>query len=367
MAVAIDEVMRALDKLAPFSDAYEWDNSGLLLRAGDTAEGILVALDVTDDVIKEALEKGCSLIVSHHPIMFNGIKRLNNRSPEGRRILSMAANGISLISAHTNADRHLLNDYIARKLGLRDVRPIAEKTDPYKKVVVFVPKGYEDAVMDAASGAGAGHTGAYSCCTFGAKGTGTFMPEEGTHPFIGKTGVLARVEETRLECICPPALLREVLAAVHAAHPYEEPAIDVYDLHAPVAEKGTARIGRLPGDYRREEFIRLVKETFGFDAVRVSQNSPAKIRTVAVCSGGGGSLIASAAANGADAFLTGELKHSDYINTDTEKMLLIEAGHFDTEACFVDIVFEGLQRQANALQWNVNILKVALKRPFIIV
>jgi len=365
MAVAIDEVYRAVDAVAPFSSAYEWDNSGLLIRAGEETAGILIALDLTDEAVDEAIKNRCSLIVAHHPLFFGGIKKIDCRSAEGGRVVRMLQNGISLICAHTNADRHLINAHLAQKLGLMDIRILAESANPYKKTVVFAPEENIDAIVRAACGAGAGHIGNYSHCTFQAGGTGTFLPEEGTNPYIGQKGVLDHVPEVRAEFICPAARIREILRAVKMAHPYEEPAIDVYDLSEPKEVIGTARMGTLERAYGREEFLMLVKKNLGFANLRVSRDGPAHIRSVAVCGGGGASLLHEAAAVGADVFLTGELKHSSYIDAKPGQMLLVEAGHFDTEACFVELVFDSLQRSADALQWNVNVIRATLQRPFI--
>ena len=365
MAVKIETVYRVIDEMAPFADAYAWDNSGWLLRVAEETQSILVALDLTDEAVDEAIAQGCGLIVTHHPQFFEAVKRLDMRNPEQARLIHLIQNNISLISAHTNMDKAAggINDKLAELLGLTDVAILPEETEPFVKIVVFVPDSYTHRVMEAACQAGAGQMGNYSCCTFGAQGTGTFLPNEGAKPFVGTAGILHREEETRLEMLCPEKFSASVVQAVRKNHPYEVPAIDVYALQSPRQEKGVARLGRLGKPLGRAEFAALVKRALDAPAIRVSGGVKDKIETVAVCGGGGGSLLNAAQKSGADAFLTGELKHSDYIRCGG--MLIAEAGHFDTEKCFVELLVRGLQQRLNALQYNnIYVLKAAMKRPY---
>ena len=366
MAVNIDIVYRIINEMAPFSDAYPWDNSGWLVRVSDQTENILIALDLTEDVISQAIETKCNLIITHHPVMFQGIKKIDMDVAEQRSMIRLIQNGISLISAHTNMDKANggINDYLARELGLQDIQTIAEENEPFLKIAVFVPEDYAQKILEAACGAGAGRMGNYSYCAFCATGTGSFLPNEHAHPFCGDSGKLHQEKETRLEMICPKNLIIEVIGSIRKSHPYEEPAIDVYSLQEPAQIKGTARIGKLERGYRKDELLQHIKQSLGLDFLKVSAGGDRIIQRVAVCGGGGASLIKLAADKGADAYFTGEIKHSDYIQLDKNAMMLIEAGHFNTEKCFVQLVFEGLQQRLNALECNVNVLKANILRPY---
>jgi dinuclear metal center YbgI/SA1388 family protein len=366
MAVNISTVYRIIDEMAPFADAYTWDNSGWLVRVSEITENILVALDVTEDVISQAIEKQCKLVITHHPVMFQGIKTIDTDIQEQKNIIRLIQNSISLISAHTNMDQAQggINDYLAGRLGLANIQILEEESEPLIKIAVFVPEEYVQKILEAACGVGAGAMGNYSYCTFGASGTGTFFPNEQAHPFCGEPGKLHREKETKLEMLCSAKALDKVIKAIRQSHPYEEPAMDTYTLRYPTRAKGTARIGEMDREYSKEEFAHYVKKALGFDYIRISEGGKGSIRRVAICGGGGGSLIARAQKQGADVYLTGEIKHSDYIWQDKDTMMLIEAGHFDTERCFVDIVFEGLQQRLNAIQCNVNVLKADIVRPY---
>jgi len=366
MAVNIDIIYGIIDEIAPFSEAYSWDNSGCLIRVNDETENILVALDLTEDVISQAIEQQCNLIVTHHPVLFQPVKKIDRAVEEHKNIIRLIENNISLISAHTNMDQAQggINGYLAQKLQLKDIRILAEEYEPLLKIAVFVPSRYMHKVMQAACEAGAGQMGNYAYCTFGAEGMGTFMPNEKANPFCGEQGKLHREPETRLEMICPKNRLNAVMEAIRQYHPYEEPAVDVYTLQQPANAKGTARIGTLEREYEKNAFIQHVKQSLGLEMLKVSAGGKQKIMRVAVCGGGGASLISLAAKNGADAYLTGEIKHSDYVGQGKNAMVLIEAGHYDTEKCFCTLMFEGLQRGLNALKCNVNVLMANISRPY---
>lgn len=366
MAIKIQVIFDLINEIAPFSECYPWDNSGWLVRVNEETQNILIALDLTDAVIDEAIQRQCSLIITHHPVFFESTKKIDTQLPEHKKIIRLIQNGISLISAHTNMDKADggINDYLAKKLGLQNIRILTESYEGYVKIAVFVPEAYTMKVMEAACSAGAGKIGNYSCCTFGTNGTGTFLPNESAQPFVGEAGKLHWEKETKLEMICPESLINQVVQVIKESHPYEMPAMDIYNILEPKENRGTARIGILPKEYAREGFIKHIKTSLGFETVRVSSNGREKIRKVAVCGGGGGSLLSLAKKSGADAYLTGELKHSDYIGICENETLLVEAGHYDTERCFTGILFEGLQQRLNTLEWNVHVWNAKDNRPF---
>ncbi len=366
MPLKIKDAYEMINEMAPFKEAYPWDNSGLILNVSEETRNILIALDLTEDIISQANKLNCGLIITHHPLIFESIKNINRDERQGALIIELIKNGISLICAHTNVDKAAggINDFLADRLGLADVKALAEDVISYNKIVVFTPAGYEDNILKAAFDAGAGNIGNYSGCAFLGEGTGTFTPDKNAKPFLGKSGNTKKAGEKRLEIICEQSRLNEVISAVKKAHPYEEPAIDAYLLIKPDKKSGTGRIGSLNKEYSKKDFIAYVKKALNTDVLRASESSPEKIRKVAVCGGGGSQLLINAYNEGADAFITGEVKHSDYYRLKPKSMLIIQAGHFDTEACFSYIIFGGLQQRFNELKCNVNVYKAKQKRPY---
>ena len=231
MEYTAGNVYKAIDMLAPFGGCMAWDNVGLLVGEPDSAvTGILVTLDVTPAAVAQALEMRMNCIVSHHPIIFHPLKRISARDAAGLCL----ANGISVISAHTNYDfaPRGVNCALAQMLGLRNIRPFGpeDKEKSWYSIIVFVPKSHAEAVYRTMSEAGAGRQGNYSGCAYMNDGEGRFLPEAGAHPYLGKVGALEKTEETRLEMLCAPECLDAVIAAMRAAHPYEEPVINVLPL-----------------------------------------------------------------------------------------------------------------------------------------
>ncbi|MGI6168650.1 MAG: Nif3-like dinuclear metal center hexameric protein, partial [Christensenellales bacterium] len=333
MAVRCRDILAILEELAPFSLAEPWDNVGFLLgdRNGEVGR-ILVTLDVTEAVVQEAIEKQCELIVSHHPLFFKGVKSLNEDTFEGRLAAALIRAGIGVCACHTNFDKaqggtcDALAD-IAR-LGLR--RPLLPDASTDRKLVVFVPSGYEEQVASSLFEAGAGVIGDYQGCSFSVAGTGSFVPGQGSSPFIGAVGQREQVEETRLEVLVPLGKTEGVLEALYGSHPYEEPAFDLYTLSAP-ARTGLGRVGELDKPCLFHEFCRYVSR--GLDVgVKVMGNGDTLVRRVAVQAGTGGREDIQAAVRvGADVLFCGEVKYHDCLYAAEEGLCLVDAGHYGSE------------------------------------
>lgn len=326
----VSEFYDAMDAIAPFSTAESWDNVGLLVgnRAQEVSR-VLLALDMTEAVLDEAKAMGAELVITHHPILFSPLKTLDSHSLIGKTL----AAGIAVISAHTNLDlaQGGVNDALAQRLKLTGVRPfVQEQSRPYTKVAVFVPAADALAVCDAMTAAGAGTLGNYAGCSFMVRGEGRFLPLEGADPAIGTVGAPETVDEVRLEMICPPDKLAAVLSAMRAAHPYEEPAFDVLHNYALTHSLSLGRVGELEMPMQAEELARFTKAQLGTEGVRYTGCSRA-IETVAVCGGAGGDLLGQAKAMGAQALVTGEVKHHQLLEADALDIALIDAGHFATE------------------------------------
>lgn len=343
--VNIREIYNFIDKLAPFSYTDKFDNTGLLV--GDYEKNvsrILLALDITNDVADEANERNCDLVVSHHPIIFHPLKRLDSGNP----VYRLASKGISAICAHTNLDmaENGVSDRMADLLGLEGEREVFETiySKPYLQVVVFVPVDNADEVYKAMSAAGAGELGNYKGCAFGSNGNGRFMPMDGANPYIGEVGKIESTDETRLEMLVKPSRLGGVLKAMAEAHPYEEPAYQVIENHAVYENIGYGRIYRLEEAISTDTLLSMVKKAFGCTVVRYT-DSGKLIQKVALMSGSGGSSYELAAAKGIDAYITGDVKHDQWIGASNIGLTMLDAGHFHTENIILEYLLEKIKLQ----------------------
>ncbi len=354
MSMRCQDLVTALEQWAPPAWAEDWDNPGLTVGARDAVlTRVMVALTPDEATAQAAAEAGAQLLLTHHPLIFKPIKQLNSDTAVGRTVLTLAAHGVAHYCAHTNLDIAPggVNDVLAAALGLTAVEPLADlRQAEYCKVVVYVPAGYEDRVRDAMCGAGAGCVGAYSRCTFQARGTGTFLPGAGTSPFLGEAGRLEYADEYRLETIVPRDALPAVLAAMRAAHPYEEAACDVFRLDPAGcawsgAVRGIGRIGDLPRPLPLEAFLELVGERLGCAhlAYHAATDAP-RLRRVALCGGSGASYLQEAKRAGADVYLTGDVKYHDAQTARQLGLTLVDAGHFATERCVVRALADFVRR-----------------------
>lgn len=335
MGVPGRDIVSIIEDLAPLGLAEEWDNTGWQLGdPGAVVTRVLLALDLSSVVVKEAQEKKAELIICHHPLFMKGIKNLRLDNPRGALIAELIKSNIGVYAAHTNLDSAAggVNEVLANKIGLIDAEVMHRSAgETYNKLVVFVPVEHTDAVAEAISRAGAGWIGRYSDCTFRVKGTGTFRPLEGTNPFIGQQGQLEKTDEVRLETIVPASRVKPVIKAMLASHPYEEVAYDLYPLENQVSSLGFGRVGNLREAVPFADFIINVKENLGLPTARVGGSMWKEIRRVAVCGGSGAEMWPIAAAMGADVFVTGDVKYHTAQDMVAAGVNFVDAGHFATE------------------------------------
>jgi dinuclear metal center YbgI/SA1388 family protein len=355
--VRIQDIVGLLHGLYPPALAESWDNVGL--QAGDPAarvERVLVCLDPSEAALAEAERLGAQVLISHHPLLFQPLKRLSPQDETGRVLFRAIRAGIAVISAHTNLDRGRdgLNDWLAALLGLQRAEPLALGGDNLLKLAVFVPAGYEDHVAAALFEAGAGRVGRYDGCSFRADGIGTFRPGEGTSPFIGRTGMPERVREVRLETILPRELQNRVVRRMLKAHPYEEVAYDLVPLSNDRPDVGLGRIGCLDQPVHLDAFAARVKERLAVAAVRVVGQADHRVRKVAVCGGSGASLLGEAERRGADVLVTGDVKYHEACGARARGLALIDAGHFGTERIMVEHLAAVLRREAAGRRLEVE-------------
>lgn len=342
--ITVGDIYRWMDSIAPFATAMDFDNVGLLVGdAAQPVERVLVSLDITGAVVEEAKEKGAQLIVSHHPVIFQPLRRLE----AGSAPYKLAQYGISAICSHTNLDmaENGVNAVLAQRLGLKQVKALrAYASVPFDKIAVFVPAGSAQAVMEAMAAAGAGALGNYRGCSFSCKGEGRFTPLDGAKPFFGQAGREETVEECRVEMIAPREKREQVIQAMRGAHPYEEPAFDIFEDHALHSVCPEVIMGILPQEYGPAAFASLVKERLGLPGCGyVSGDRP--VQKVAVCGGAGGSYVEDAFRGGADAFVTGEAKHHELLFAQEAGLTLVPAGHYATENVIVEALLQRLKTQ----------------------
>ena len=334
----------------PLQDGF--DNAGLQIGLTDAeVTGVLLCLDVTEAVLDEAVALGCNLIVSHHPLIFSPLKRITGSNYVERCVLKALANGIAIYSAHTNLDNAPggVNYRIAEKLGLQNVRILVPKEDALLKLAVYVPSSAADDVRSALFKAGCGNIGNYDSCSYNVEGFGTFKAGEGSNPFCGEIGELHREQEVRVETILPAYLKNSVISALLKAHPYEEPAYDIYPLKNVWGSVGSGVIGELPAECDELELLQSVKEKFNVGSVRHTSLMGKKVKRVALCGGAGGVFAGAAMAAGADVYITGEARYHDLFNY-SGKMLVAVIGHYESEQYTMDIFKEIIQKACPAVK-----------------
>ena len=347
-----------MDEIAPLRYSYDWDNSGMTILTHPAVERVLICLDVTEQVIAEAVEKGCDTILSHHPLIFKGIKKLRQDQPVQTLCIQAIQAGLNLYAAHTSYDCAPLGINYSRMqaLGLEKGALLAEEgRDHCYKVVVYVPAGEREAVRRALFEAGAGSFGNYEEVSYEMEGRGRFTPTAQAHPAIGAAGRPETVEETRVEVLCREQALAAVVQAAREAHPYEEPVIDVYRLERPCEPYGIGMLGELPQAMEAEAFARYVKERLGAASVKTG-GAMGPVKRVACVGGAAGEYFALAKKQGADAFVVGEAKYNHFLDARDCGILLVEAGHYDTEKTFVEAMKEGLQNYCNRVQYNIAVI-----------
>jgi dinuclear metal center YbgI/SA1388 family protein len=336
----VAQVAEFMQGFAPLELAADWDNVGLLLGdAASSAERIMTCLTVTPPSAAEAIEAGAGLIISHHPILFRGCKRLTAGHPEGKMLLDLARANVAVYSPHTAFDNTTggINDLLADKLGLQKVRPLRRTGAARQcKVVVFVPESDLPKVSEAMFAAGAGHIGPYSQCSFRIPGTGTFFGSDASNPTLGQRGRREEVSEFRLEVICPESQADGVVAALRKVHSYEEPAYDVYPLRGDAIKgegnaSGMGRIGTLPKPMPLTKLARLAKQVLKAQAVQVVGEGSRTVECVAISCGAGGDFIGDAAKQRADVLLTGEARFHECLAAEGHGLALLLPGHYATE------------------------------------
>ncbi len=340
--MTIQELTQYLEEIAPLAFQESYDNAGLIV--GTPTKKInkaLISLDCTEDVVDEAIKFNCDIIISHHPIVFKGLKKLTGASYVERVIIKAIENKIAIYAIHTNLDSVLngVNGKICQKIGLKNYSILSPKTGLIKKLVFFVPLAFADAVKSAIYKAGAGSIGNYSECSFNVKGIGTFKANENAKPFVGDNNKLHKEEENRVEIIYPAYAEKKILTALWTSHPYEEVAYDIYTVENNHHEVGSGMIGELPEELSGLEFLHHLKEKMGVSVIRHTEILAKKIKKVAVCGGSGSFLLSKAVQAKADVFVTADFKYHEFFDAD-KKILIADIGHYESEQFTQELLLE---------------------------
>ncbi len=347
MTMLLHELTRYLESLAPLDYQEPYDNAGLLVGPPDKEiNQALISLDCTEAVLEEAIERNCDVVISHHPIVFKGLKRFNGNTYVERVVMKAIKHDIALYAIHTNLDNVTggVNSKLAERLSLRDTAILSPKGDLLRKLVVFVPLSHAESVQEALFAGGAGHIGNYDECSFNATGYGTFRGGAGTDPFVGTPGQRHREEEVRIEVVFPADRERTVLTGLFQAHPYEEVAYDVYCLQNVHQQVGSGLIGRLDQPLAEKEFLQLLKERLNAQVIRHTELLGKPVTRVAVCGGAGGFLLGAAIRSGADVFVTADYKYHEFFDAEG-KIVIADVGHFESEQFTQQLLLEIIQKK----------------------
>lgn len=345
--LTIQEVTGYLEQLAPPAYQESYDNAGLLV--GDPATTVtraLLTLDCTEEVVQEAADRGCNLIIAHHPIVFKGLKKLNGKNYVERTVLAAIKKDIALYAIHTNLDavKGGVNWKIAERLGLQNIRVLAPKKQLLEKLTVFVPEAHSEQIREALFAAGAGQIGEYTNCSFRSTGTGTFTPSGSAQPFIGQAGQGEEVAEHRIEVIFPAHLERAVLRALRKAHPYEEIAHYLHLLENENQDVGSGAIAELSEPLTEQDWLAYLKARMGLTLIRHTAFTGKKVRKIAICGGSGSFLLGNALRQQADVFVTADFKYHEFFDAEG-RLMICDIGHYESEVFTKELLEEILKKK----------------------
>ncbi|WP_425446087.1 Nif3-like dinuclear metal center hexameric protein [Dethiothermospora halolimnae] len=344
------DLINIMDNLAPKYLIEEWDNCGFEIGSKEKdISNVLITLDIRHEVVQYAIDNNIDMIISHHPLFFNSIKNISKDSIKGNMIYDIINNDIVIFSAHTNLDNAYrgINYVLGNLFNLKEpqvINPVYK--EKLYKIVVFVPKTHSNHVRNAMSSEGAGHIGNYSHCTYNTEGIGTFMPREGTNPYIGEKDKLEEVEEVKIETIVEKDKLNKTIEAMIQSHPYEEVAYDVYKLENENIIHGTGRVGDIDSISLRD-LCEIVKDKLGCKSIRVYGDLERKVKRLAVSGGSGSGFIKSASSKEADVYITSEIDYHDGQLAKDLGLAIIDANHYDTEKVVLNHVKEYLLAKTN--------------------
>lgn len=356
--VKVGQIIQLFEQFSPQKYAFEGDPIGLQVGSFQKpVKNIMIALDVLENVVDEAIEKAVDLIIAHHPLIFRPMKKIQTDQSQGRVVEKLLKHDITVYAAHTNLDiaKGGVNDMLAQALQLENTSVLVPTYEQQlRKLVVYVPLEHEEQVRVALGEAGAGAIGDYSHCSFSAEGTGRFLPGDHTNPHIGQQGKLEAVQEVKIETVYPVETEKKIISAMLRAHPYEEPAYDLYNLALKGEELGLGRIGELKEAMSLRDFALFAKEVLDSPGVRVVGNLDDKIEKVAVLGGDGNKYFSKAKFKGADVYVTGDFYYHTAHDAMNMGLNIVDPGH-NVEKIMKKGVSEILRKECESSQLDVNI------------
>jgi dinuclear metal center YbgI/SA1388 family protein len=349
-------ICNIIEEVAPLSLQESYDNAGLLVGNSQMeVSGILICIDITLEIINEAIQKKYNLIISHHPLIFKGLTRIIGQNEIECCVIAAIKNDVAIYAAHTNLDNVLngVNGKIADKIGLINQRILLPKQGSLLKLVTFVPKLHTYSVREALFNAGAGKLGNYESCSFNSDGIGTFKPNEQALPFVGDINQFHSEAETRIEVILPSFLKDKVLRALLKVHPYEETAYDFVPINNAWKEIGAGIIGELSIEEDEIDFLKRIKEIFNLPTIKHTQLLGHKIKRVALCGGSGSSLLKTALTEKADIYLSGDFKYHDFFEAE-KSIIIADIGHYESEQFTKEIFFEIITKKMTTFAVQIS-------------
>jgi len=355
----VQSICNLIEDVAPLALQESYDNAGLIVGNSQMeVKGILVTIDVTEQVIDEALEKNCNLIISHHPLIFSGLKRLVGKNEVQRCVVKAIKNDIAIYAAHTNLDNVLqgVNGKMADKIGLINRHILQPKQNSLLKLITYVPQLHSYKLREALFEAGAGQIGNYDACSFNTIGIGTFKANEFADPFVGNVNELHSESETCIEVILPHYLKFKVMKALLQSHPYEEPAYDFIALQNTWNDVGAGIVGELPIEEDEMEFLKRIKTVFCCSAIRHTNLNGKKIKRVALCGGSGSQFLSDAINAEADVFITGDFKYHEFFDAEN-RIIIADIGHYESEQFTKDIFMEIISKKMPTFAVQISDIK----------
>ena len=343
----IKDITNYLESLAPIPTQASYDNSGLI--CGDKTSEVtnaLISLDCTEEIIQEAIDRGCNLVISHHPIVFSGLKSFTGKNYVERTVIKAIKNDISIYAIHTNLDNYVfgVNKKIGDLLNIKSPRILAPSTGTISKLITLVPNTHKDVVLETMFNAGAGQIGNYSECSFSTEGQGSFKANENANPFIGESNTRHLEIETKIEVIIPNHKIGQVVSEMIKSHPYEEVAYDIIQLQNNNKNEGSGMIGELDNPMDTLEFLKILKDTFKCGIIKHTELIKPKVQKIAWCGGSGSFLLKNAKQQQADLFITGDFKYHEFFDADNQ-IIIADIGHFESEQFTIELISELLSKK----------------------
>ncbi len=350
------EITDCIEAFAPLAYQESYDNAGLICgNKNMDITSALICIDSTEEVIDEAIELGCNLVIAHHPIVFKGLKKFNGANYVERVIIKAIQHNVAIYAAHTNLDNvhNGVNAKIAQKLGLVNCRVLSPQKNILKKLITFCPSDKAENVRKALFEAGAGGIGKYDECSFNSEGFGTFRAGKGTNPFVGEIGKQHKELEQRIETVFPTYLESKVLKALFSSHPYEEVAYDIYNLNNEVNTLGAGMIGELENEVKEEAFLAFVKEKMHAHGIRYTALRNKPIKKVAICGGSGSFLLEVAIKAGADIFISADFKYHQFFDAEN-RIVIADIGHYESEQYTMELFSDLLKENFNTFALHLS-------------